>query len=113
MRETLNVAIMAQFLDQIIKGAKDTEYRAMSDYWMRKLVDVGKYGEGLDEAELRDAITKDKEVAFRPYKKIRFHCGERKLEKEIKGIRVYPSHGWFAIKLGRTLPLPTGTGRPR
>lgn len=106
-QQILNVAIMQQFLDQIIKGTKTTEYRTMSDYWMRRLVDVSKYGEGLDEVELREAITKDKNIKYQPFSSIRFHCGQRRLTKKIKEIRAYPCHNWFAIKLGDTIPDTT------
>ena len=103
-QQVLDVAIMRQFLDQIVKGTKNTEYRTMSDYWMRRLVDVSKYGEGLDEVELREAITKDKNIKYQSFTAICFHCGQRKLTKKIKEIRVYPCHNWFAIKLGDIIP---------
>lgn len=107
--ETLDVSILEVNLNPIVKGAKTTEYRTMSDYWMRKLVDVSKYGDGLDIVELRMAIAKDTDVPYRPYKVIRFHCGDRTFEKRIKEIRAYPCHEWFAIKLAPMETQGAGT----
>lgn len=101
MSNTLDVRVFQVFFDQIEKGVKTTEYREMSDYWMHRLVDTSKYGD-LGEAELRDAISKDPDPPYRPFSVIRFHCGGRTLERRITGIRTYPCHDWFAIKLGKS-----------
>lgn len=97
--KVLFLRVFKQFFDQIAKGAKTTEYRVMSDYWMRKLVDVSKYGDISDEQELRTAITKDQDIKWKPWTSARFFCGDRSIEKKITGIRVYSGHDWFAIKL--------------
>jgi len=100
----LNVRIYKQYFDAILKGVKTTEYRTMSDYWMRKLVDVSKYGKDITtEQDLRTAIQDDAKPTFRDYDRIRFFCGKQTATYKIVCIRVYPHHDWFAIKLGERL----------
>lgn len=93
------MSIYKEYLDQIVKGAKTTEYRVMSDYWMRRLVDTSKYGEQ-DEEQLRKLIASDSDVPYRHFDKIRFHCGQRVVTCAIRDIRAFPCHSWFAIRLG-------------
>lgn len=96
--KTLDLRVFQQFFDQIAKGVKTTEYRVMSDYWMRRLADTSKYGD-LDEAALRKAMAADAAIVWKPWRYARFHCGKRSLLMRIVSIRAYPSHEWFAIKL--------------
>ena len=96
--ETLDLRVFQQFFDQIAKGVKTTEYRVMSEYWMKRLADTSKYGD-LDEAALRKAMAADTDISWKPWRFARFHCGKRSLTKRIISIRAYPSHEWFAIKL--------------
>ena len=99
MSGALDVRVFQVYFDQIARGAKTTEYRTMSDYWMRRLVDTSKYGRGLTEAQLRAAIAKDPDPPYRPFSRIRFHCGKDTLERAVVSIRAYPCHEWFAIRL--------------
>lgn len=96
--EILDLRVFQQFYDQIAKGVKTTEYRVMSEYWMKRLADTSKYGD-LDEAALRKAMAADADISWKPWRLARFHCGKRSLTKRIVSIRAYPSHEWFAIKL--------------
>ena len=52
----INASIKKQYLEQIIKGTKTTEYREMTEYWTQKLVDVESY-------KGKDAILKARATA--------------------------------------------------
>lgn len=94
----LHVRVFERFFDAIAGGVKTTEYREMSAYWMRRLVDTSKYA-AADEQELRDAIRRDPDVPWRGWETIVFHCGARTLERRVASIAVFPGYRWFAIRL--------------
>lgn len=99
---TLDVSILKENLDQIVKGAKTTEYREMTPYWMERLVDTSKYG-ARDEESLRNLIAGDPDAPYRNFGVIRFHCGERSVSCEVRNIRAFPCHSFFAIRLGKII----------
>lgn len=100
----LHLRVFGRFFDAIASGAKTTEYREMSPYWMRRLVDTSKYA-AADEQELRDAICRDPEVPWRGWGTVVFHCGARTLERRVASMAVYPGYRWFAIRLA---PMAAG-----
>lgn len=100
MKSNLNVAIKEVYLNQILKGAKTTEYRDMSDYWIEKLVDKAFYP-GMDNSEIRESLTSgQRPLKWNKYKTITFHCGPKTAVYRIEDIKVYDHHTTFAIKLG-------------
>ncbi len=99
MSSILDLSVKEPFLDAIIRGAKRTEYREMSKYWIERLVDVSKYNES-DIEKLCIAIYSDAEPTWIHYDQIRFHCGDRTATYELKDIACYPHHRVFALHLG-------------
>ncbi len=102
--KVLYATLYRQWFDQIARGAKKIEYRQMSDYWVKKLVDVEKYA-GKDVTEIKNGIVSGKlQPHWRGWTHIRFKCGSSYLLCEIKGIGVYRGHEMFCIKLGKVTP---------
>ena len=98
----VNASIKKQYLDMILKGAKTTEYREMTDYWTKKLVDIESY-KGRDVEEIIEGLQSGElELRPRPIKQISFYC-ERKLGAvyKVTDIRAYKGHKLFAIGLGK------------
>ncbi|MCR5697756.1 MAG: hypothetical protein K6G73_12355 [Marinilabiliaceae bacterium] len=102
MSKILDLSVKEPFFDSIVRGAKKIEYREMSEYWIKKLVDTDKY-KTKDIEQLRMAIYSDIEPKFIHYDNIRFHCGERQITCKLKDIRTYPHHRCFAIHIGTVL----------
>lgn len=101
--KTLYVTVYQQFFDQIARGVKKTEYRQMSEYWVKRLVDVSQYN-GMDLQSIRIGLLNGKiEPHWNDYTHIRFKCGKNYLLCEIKGINVYRGHDIFCIKLGKII----------
>lgn len=97
----LHAAIKKQYLDMILTGAKKTEYRDMSEYWGKKILDLSKYGtEDVNEA-INDIYTGKKPVYAKPYDTIVFHCDKQVVRYQIKEIKAYDRHKLFAIQLGK------------
>lgn len=97
----VNASIKKQYLEQIEKGVKDTEYREMTEYWTSKLVDVESYG-GKEVSEIIDGIQRGElKLHPRAIKQITFYCERKKSAiYKVTGIRVYRGHKLFAIGLG-------------
>lgn len=97
----VNASIKKQYLDMILKGAKTTEYREMTDYWTKKLVDVESY-KGKDVDEVIEGLQTGKlELKPRAIKQITFYCEKKKSAVyKVTGIRAYKGHKLFAIGLG-------------
>lgn len=88
------------YFDQIARGTKTTEYRDMSEYWIKRLIDVSKY-DTTDLQEIKNGIVKGElKPHWRDWTHIRFKCGNSYLLCKIKGINVYRGHDTFCIKLG-------------
>lgn len=98
----INASIKKQYLEQIIKGAKTTEYREMTEYWTQKLVDVESY-KGKDVAEIIEGLQTGKlELHPRPIKQMTFYCERKKgAIYKVTDIRAYKGHKLFAIGLGK------------
>ena len=97
--KTLHLSIKKPYFDAIRRGAKTTEYRTMSDYWMRKIVDLSEYkGKTLDE--IREGLVMGKlKLHYIPYDTLIFHCQNLTYEIGMKKVEVYRGHETFAIKL--------------
>lgn len=99
--KVLYATLFQKYFDQIARGTKTTEYRDMSDYWVKRLVDVDKY-ETKDTAAIRNGLVKGTlEPHWKDWTHIRFKCGNHYLLCEIKGIKVYRGHDIFCIALGK------------
>lgn len=105
MKKILYATLYQQFFDQIARGTKTTEYRQMSDYWIKRLLVEEKYN-GMTPQEIRDGLVMGK---LKPYWEdwthIRFKCGNNYLLCEIKGFAIYRGHDIFCIKLGKTVNI--------
>ena len=99
MSKVLHCSIKEQFLNAIIRGAKRTEYRDMSEYWIKRLVDTSKYNT-TDIEKLCIAICSDPSPKWLHYDQIRFHCANRTASYQIKKIVCYKHYRCFAIHLG-------------
>lgn len=86
----------------ILKGAKTVEYRDMSEYWTKKLVDVESY-KGKDVEEIIEGIQSgDLKLRPRPIKTMTFYCErKKKAVYKVTDIRAYKGHKLFAIGLGK------------
>lgn len=109
----LHLRVYEQFFNAIASGAKTTEYREMTAYWMGRLVDTSKYAGVDDEQGLRDAICRDPDVPWRGWGSVVFHCGGRTLERRIASIAVFPGYRWFAIRLVPEPPAAPGRRKTR
>lgn len=96
---TLHVAIKQQYLDLIKTGAKTTEYRDMTAYWVGKLCEVPA-GKTADQHR-SDILTGKATPRFKPYTHITFHCGPDSLTLPITTIRTYRTRPYFAIGLSQ------------
>lgn len=98
----INASIKKQYLEQIIKGTKTTEYREMTEYWTQKLVDVESY-KGKDVAEIIEGLQTGKlELHPLPIKQMTFYCERKKSAiYKVTDIRAYKGHKLFAIGLGK------------
>lgn len=95
--KAVHAAIKTQYLNMIRSGAKDTEFRDFSEYWINKLCVVP---EGADMQQYRsDLINGKVKPTFKPYTHITFHCQGETLTLPITDIRVYKGHTLFAIGL--------------
>lgn len=102
--KTIYATLYQQYFDQVARGTKKTEYRTMSDYWIRRLVDVDKYSTN-NLSEIKNGIVSGKlPQHYKDWTHIRFKCGNSYLLCEIKGINVYRGHDIFCIKLGKVTP---------
>ena len=100
----INASIKKQYLEQIVKGTKTTEYREMTEYWTQKLVDVESY-KGKDVAEIIEGLQTGKlELYPRPIKQMTFYCERKKgAIYKVTDIRAYKGHKLFAIGLGKSV----------
>jgi len=93
----LHCAIKREYLDLIKAGTKNTEFRDMSGYWVRKLCNIP---EGVSPDDYRsDIISGKREPEFKDYTHIVFHCEQDVYTLPILGIRTYKGHKLFAIAL--------------
>lgn len=98
--KAINMSIKKVYLDAIRSGAKKTEYRDMSDYWIGKLLDLSKYNKPAEE--VREGLYKGTlEIYPKGWTHIHFWCDKEQLIVEIKDIKTYPNHKTFAISLGK------------
>lgn len=103
--KTIYATLYQQYFDQVARGTKTTEYRQMSDYWIKRLLDVDKYNTK-DLSEIKNGIVSGKlQPHWRDWTHIRFKCGKSYLLCEIKGISTYRGHDIFCIKLGKVKPV--------
>ena len=101
--EIINMSLYAVYFDAILRGAKTTEYRDFSDYWIGKLVDKAFYN-GMTAGEIKDALTSGRmPLKYNNYKYIRFWNKERNMLVEVKDVKVHKGHSMFAIKLGNII----------
>ena len=96
----VNARIKKQYLDMILRGAKKTEYRDMSEYWTRKLVDTESY-KGKDVNDIiQELQSGELKLNKRPITQITFWCNEQNVIYKVLDIIVYKGHKIYAIKLG-------------
>ena len=101
MEKTIYATLYKQWFDQVARGTKTTEYRVMSDYWVKKLIDTESY-ETKDLSDIKNGIVSGKlQPHWRDWTHIRFKCGNSYVLCPIKGINVYRGHEMFCIKLGK------------
>ena len=103
--KTLDLALKPIFFRAIRIGAKKSEYRAFTEYWGEKLIDVESYG----GKELRDVMegVYCGELEFKPrqYNRLLFHESgtQRTMMVECLGIKYFRGHLGFAIQLGNII----------
>lgn len=97
----LNCRIKKQYLDMITKGAKTTEYREMSEYWVRKIVDTDSYGSKDINDLIDDLINGKTKLKTRDITEICFWCNDQHPVYKVEDISIYRGHKLFAIKLGK------------
>jgi len=96
----INASIKQQYLDLILRGAKTTEYRDMSEYWTKKLVDLDQY-KGKDVQNVIEGLQTGKLLLHRkPITQITFWCNNNKVAYKVLDIVIYKGHKIYAIKLG-------------
>lgn len=96
----IDMGLKSQWYNAIERGTKKTEYREMKDYWITKLLDMGRYG-GKNTEEIKSGLTSGT-LPLYPYgwTHIRFHNQGRQMVVPILSINIYKGHEIFAIKLG-------------
>lgn len=99
--KVLNAALKRVWFEAVRVGAKKIEYRDMTEYWMRKLVDLKAYPSDLTETNIKDGIVSG-DLPLHPikYDVICFHCQGDEVTLKWEGLDVYTGHRWFCIKLG-------------
>ena len=95
--KALHCAIKRRYLDLILAGTKNVEYRDMSPYWVQRLVVIPA---GKDINQYRaDIISGKVEPKFQKYTHIVFHCEGDTAKIPITEIKTYRGHHIFAIGL--------------
>ena len=101
--DNVNAAIKKVYLDLIKKGTKVVEYRDMSEYWTKKLVDVESY-KGLTVQEVIDGLQQGKlKLKPRAIDTITFFCEGTRTQYRVLSINTYVGHKLFAIRLGKKI----------
>ena len=110
MKKTLHLTLKKKWFDMILSGEKKEEYRAVKDYWMKRLAGVKGCGTSYNFTILCNRQNKCKEYDY-----IFFKNGYAKdapsMLIECKGIEVAqgkkkwgaPDHRVFVIKLGEII----------
>ena len=99
----VNASIKKVYLNMILKGTKTTEYRDMSEYWTKKLVEVESY-KGKTVQEVIDGLQQGKlKLKPRAIDTITFFCEGTRTRYKVLGITTYVGHKLFAIRLGEQI----------
>lgn len=85
----------------IVSGAKKTEYRDMSEYWVNKILDMSKYNGKTAQEVISDLYAGKVKLYTKPYTTIVFHCDKQVERYRIREINTYRGHKMFAIQLGK------------
>jgi hypothetical protein len=86
MTDVLHLTLHRQWFDAIASGEKTTEYRAITDFWTKRLLD-----RHYDEVHFRNGYSFDK-----PWMRVEF----KGLSSEVRNGKLC-----YAIKLGRVLGM--------
>lgn len=97
--KNINLALKTPYYDAIRRGAKTTEYRDMTPYYVGLFVDKTKYPNKSDE-EIINLLHKGETLYPQKIDTITFFNQQRSMVVKVKGITTLPHHTTFAIKLG-------------
>lgn len=104
MKDTLDMSVKTVFFEPIRNGAKTTEYRDFTEYWVNKLLDTDRYGKTPEDI-INGLLDGSLEVIQRPYRYILFHESghKRTVKVEMGQVRTYVGHRAFCIDLGKVV----------
>lgn len=98
--KTLHLVLKKRWWDMIESGEKKEEYRTISEYWTKRLVD-------------RQYLRSDAMNTYKPYKEVCFHLGYTNITMKFEILSINRGHGieeWgsgnkevFIISLGKRI----------